>query len=227
MAHAPPAGEDPGGLKELLGADRLTQVRRVLLARAIDWASGVAPGSVHVAYEPSGARAELRGLLGPGVSGFPQNGAGLTGRLVNASVLALGGGDGPLLIAWPELASWRTEHASAALTDLSDGYELSVGPVFDGGFYLIAVARPLAALFGLPDATWRSPDSMMIVLGAAHAAGVAGGMLRAERALRSPGDVQAALADPLLNQELRALLDPGARRGTLSPRSNAALGCSE
>jgi uncharacterized protein len=206
MAHAPRAGEDPGGLGVLLGTDRLAQVRRVLLARAIDWASGVAPGSVHVAYEPSGARAELRGLLGLGVNVFPQNGAGVTGVLVNASVLALGGGDGPLLIAWPELARWRTEHASAALTDLSDGYELSVGPVFDGGFYLIALARPLAALFGLPDATWGSPDSMMIVLGAAHTAGVAGGMLRAERALRSPGDVRAALADPLLDPELRELL---------------------
>jgi uncharacterized protein len=207
MAHAPRAGGDPGGLGALLGADRLAQVRRVLLARTIDWASGVAPGSVHVAYEPFDARGELRELVDPGVNVFPQNGAGLTGRLANASVLALCGGDGPLVIVWPELASWRPEHASAALLDLSDGYELSIGPVFDGGFYLIALARLLPALFGLPDATWRNPDSMMIVLGAAHAAGVAGGMLRAERALRSPGDVRAALADPLLDQELRSLLD--------------------
>ena len=122
------------------------------------------------------------------------------GKLANASVLALRGGDGPLLIAWPELPSWRPEHAGAALTDLGDGYELAIGPLFDGGFYLIALARPLPALFGLPEATWPSPDSLMIVLGAAHAAGVAGGMLRAERALRSPGDIRAALADPLLDR---------------------------
>jgi hypothetical protein len=34
-------------------------------------------------------------------------------------------------------------------------------------------------------------------------------MLRAERGLRSPSDVRAALADPLLDPELRALLDYG------------------
>jgi glycosyltransferase A (GT-A) superfamily protein (DUF2064 family) len=164
---------------------------------------------VHVAYEPFDAGAAMRDLVGPDVNLFPQNGAGLAGKLANASVLAVAGGDGPLLIAWPELMHWRPEHAEAALTDLGDGYELSVGPVFDGGFYLLAQAHPLPALFGLPDAIWRSPDSLTLVLGAAHAAGVEGGMLRAERGLRSPGDVRAALADPLLDPELRALLDYG------------------
>ncbi len=212
MARAPRAGADSGGLGglgELLGPDRLASLRRVLLARAVAWASEVAPGSVHVAYEPSCAASEVRALVGPEVELFPQNGAGVGGKLANASVLALRGGDGPLLIAWPELPSWRPEHAAAALTDLADGYEFAIGPVFDGGFYLIALARPLPALFGLPEATWPSPDSLMIVLAATHAAGVAGGMLRAERALRSPGDVRAALADPLLDPELRQLLrDP-------------------
>ena len=58
---------------------------------------------MHVAYEPSDAGATVRDLVGPEVNLFPQNGAGLAGRLANASVLALAGGDGPLLIAWPEL----------------------------------------------------------------------------------------------------------------------------
>ena len=200
---------DPGGLESLLGPQRLISLRTLLLARAIDWASGLAPGGVHVAYEPFDAGAAMRDLVGPDVNLFPQNGAGLAGKLANASVLAVDGGDGPLLIAWPELMHWRPEHAEAALTDLGDGYELSVGPVFDGGFYLLAQAHPLPALFGLPDAIWRSPDSLTLVLGAAHAAGVEGGMLRAERGLRSPGDVRAALADPLLDPELRALLDYG------------------
>ena len=102
---------DPGGLESLLGPQRLLSLRRLLLARAIDWASELAPGAVHVAYEPSDAGAAVRGLVGPDVNLFPQNGAGLAGRLANASVLALAGGDGPLLIAWPELMHWRPEHA--------------------------------------------------------------------------------------------------------------------
>jgi hypothetical protein len=37
------------------------------------------------------------------------------------------------------------------------------------------------------------------------------GLLRAERGLRRPGDVRAALADPLLDHELRELLEPLSR----------------
>jgi len=192
----------------MLGRERWIRLQELLLARAVAWASEVGPGSVSVAYEPIDGGPEVRALLGAGVATFAQNGAGPSGRLANAAVRALGGGDGPLLIAWPDLPLWRAEQATAALGDLRDGCDLSVGPVFDGGFYLIALARPLPALFGLPEDIWRNSDAMPVVLAAAHAAGVEGGLLRAERGLHSVGDVRAALADPLLDSELRRLLDP-------------------
>ncbi len=206
MARAPGAAPGADPLAAVLGAERVVALRRLLLARAVAWAERVAPGSVQVAYEPTDAGGELRALVGVRATAFPQNGAGLSGRLANASVLALRGGGGPLLIAWPDLSGWRAEHAEAALTDLGDGLELAVGPVFDGGFYLIALSRPLPALFGLPDPVWRSPDALALAFAAAHRAGIEAGMLRAERGLHSPEDVRAALADPLLDPELRRLL---------------------
>ena len=209
IARAPSVGSAADGLRSVLGGDRLVALRRLLLARAVAWAQQVAPGSVHVAYEPAGSSGELRELVGATAGVFPQNGAGLSGRLANASTLALAGGAGPLLIAWPDLTAWHTEHAEAALTDLGDGLELALGPVFDGGFYLVALARPLPALFGLPDRTWRSPDALALAFAAAHGAGIEAGLLRAERGLHSPDDVRAALADPLLDDELRAVLDLG------------------
>ena len=129
--------------------------------------------------------------------------------LANAAVRALSGHDDPLLIVWPELPRWRPDHAEAALTDLADGCQVALGPVFDGGFYLLALARPLSGLLGLLTATWRSVDGLGIALAAAQSADIEAGMLRAERALRTPGDVRAALADPLLDDELRAVLEPG------------------
>ena len=87
------------------------------------------------------------------------------------------------------------------------GCDASVGPVFDGGLYMLALTRALPALFALPAQTWDSPDAMGLVLGAINQEGVAVGLLRAERGLRRPADVRAALADPLLDDELRALLD--------------------
>jgi glycosyltransferase A (GT-A) superfamily protein (DUF2064 family) len=82
-----------------------------------------------------------------------------------------------------------------------------VGPVFDGGLYMLALTQALPSLFALPEETWDSPDVMGRVLGAINEAGVAVGLLRAERGLRRPADVRAALADPLLDDELRVLLD--------------------
>ncbi len=205
MVRAPSVEAASSRLSELLGTHRCQAIEEVLITRAVAWANEVA-GSSHVAYEPAGDGGELRALLGPDVEVFPQNGAGPLGRLANAAARALAGCPGPLLIAWPELAGWRPEHAEAALGDLREGCTVSLGPVFDGGFYLVAVANPrLAVLASVADAR-RRPDAIGIALGAAHAAGIEVGLLRAERGLHSPGDVRAALADPLLDAELRRLL---------------------
>jgi hypothetical protein len=125
---------------------------------------------------------------------------------VLSSVWTGDGGAGPLLLLWPDLPRWRPAHLDAALSDLADGCDLSLGPVFDGGFYLLALARPLPGLLELPAESWRRPDAMTTTLAAAAKGGVEVGLLRAERALRTPADVAAALADPLLDQDLRNLL---------------------
>jgi glycosyltransferase A (GT-A) superfamily protein (DUF2064 family) len=181
MASAARGGD---GLVAAIGDQRSATLRRTLMGRLLSWATEVAPGAVHLA-DPAEGPAE-------------------------AATRALGSSDRPLLIAWPDLPRWRPDHAAAALGDLDAGCELSLGPVFDGGFYLVAFAHPLAALPTLPDEAWHGADSMAIALTAAHRAGVEAGLLRAERGLHSPEDVRAALADPLLDAELRSLLDPRA-----------------
>jgi glycosyltransferase A (GT-A) superfamily protein (DUF2064 family) len=173
-------------LAEALGAQRAAQLEQVLFARAQQWASELNPGGVHVAGDSE--------TLGDAVA------------RVGARV-----GDEALLVIWPALPRWRPEHAEGVLDDLAAGCGASVGPVFDGGLYMLAVAGALPSLFDLPGETWDSPDAMGRVLGAINEAGVPVGLLRAERGLRRPGDVRAALADPLLDDELRALLVCGSR----------------
>lgn len=179
MAGAARPGDELG---ELLGAEPAGRLADLLLARAMHWASALNPGGVHVAAG-SETLADAVERVGADVGGEA------------------------LLVIWPALARWLPEHAEGVLDDLASGCGASVGPVFDGGLYMLAVTGLLPSLLALPEETWDSPDALGRVLGAINETGVAVGLLRAERGLRRPADVQAALADPLLDDELRALLD--------------------
>jgi len=206
MARAPRRGEVRRALEPLLGAEGCLRLQAALLIGAGAWARGVAPGRVHVAHDPPDAGPELRALLGEDVNAFPQIGDGIAARVADAAARVSQHHGGPLLIVWPDLPRLRAEHASAALGDLASGCDVAFGPVIDGGFYLIGVARPMPELFALPEQGWRSPDVMAIALAAARDAGLEIGVLRAERALHRPADVRAALADPQLAPELERIL---------------------
>jgi hypothetical protein len=169
-------------LRELLGGERTDAVERLLVARAIEWSEALsATGRVVTAGDDEGV-------------------ADAVGRIS-------GGADGaPVVVVWPVLPRWRPEHSAAILDDLAAGCEASVAPVFDGGLYLLALARTFPALLALPAEAWDSPDVIGLVLAPINEAGASVGLVRPERGLRRPGDVRAALADPLLDAELRSLL---------------------
>ncbi len=209
IARTPDAGAVRPELEALLGAQRCAQLERVLIRRAASWAESVAPGRVHVAYEPAGAERSLVGLVGEQAALFPQRGADASARVAAAAAHVFEGGGGPVLIVWPDLPRWRPEHARGALEDLAEGCDVSVGPVFDGGFYLLALDRPAPWLLGLPEDAWGGPDAMGLALTAAQQAGLEVGALRAERGLRRSADVRAALSDPLLDDELALILRGG------------------
>ncbi len=64
----------------------------------------------------------------------------------------------------------------------------------------------MPSLLELADESGRSSDILAMTLALVARGGLEAGLLRAERALRSPADVAAALADPLLDNELREIL---------------------
>jgi glycosyltransferase A (GT-A) superfamily protein (DUF2064 family) len=172
----------PGGgeLERALGSDRLAHLSAALVAAAQKWARAVAPDAIHHAQ-----------------AGEP---------LADAITRVFGVHDGPLLVVWPLLPQLRCEHALAALDDFEAGCDLVLGPLIDGGLYLLGLARPVSALLSIPEATWQEPDAMAIGLAAARDSGIEVGLLRAERGVRRPGDLRAALADPLLPEGIRRIL---------------------
>lgn len=198
MARAPRLGETRRALEPVLGAEGCRALQKVLLAQTIGWARALEPRGLFVAYEPVDAGDELREMVGAPASLFPQNGEGIAARVADAAGRVFARSPGPLVIVWPDLPQLREMHAEGVLGDLEAGCDVVFGPVFDGGFYLIAVARPTPALFALPERAWRSSDGFGQALAAAAEARLEVGLLRAERALHRPADVRAALVDPSL-----------------------------
>ena len=209
MARAARPGLVRRALEPLLGPDGCAALQSALIVAAVKWAYEVAPGSVHVAYDPPDAAPEMRALLPTGTARFPQNGNGIGRRLADATAHVFARHPGPVLVVWPDLPRLRPDHAAAALSDLRAGCDVALGPVIDGGFYLIAIDRPQPKLFALSEQAWRGPDVMAVALAAASKAGLEIGILRAERALHRPADLRAARADPTLPSELARIL--GAR----------------
>ncbi len=206
MARAPRRGDVRRALEPVLGLDGCVALQSALIKQAVNWALQVAPGAVHVAHDPPDAGRELRALVGAGVATFPQNGDGIAARLADAAARVFARAAGPLLIVWPDLPHLRREHATGALEDLAAGCDIVLGPAYDGGFYLVGLARPLPQLFSLSEQAWRSADVMKVGLAAITDAGLGLGMLRAERALHRPADIRAALADPMLAPEMARIL---------------------
>ncbi len=206
MARAPRRGQVRRALEPLLGPDGCLALQSALIVEAVRWANEAAPGHVHIAHDPPDAAPEMRDLVDGDAALFPQNGAGIAGRLADAAARVFAHSERPLLIAWPDLPRLRSDHAAAALDDLLAGCDVVLGPAIDGGFYLIGLSRPLPELFALPEKSWRSADAMTIAITAVREAGLEVGILRAERPLHRPADVRATLADPLAPEGLRRIL---------------------
>jgi glycosyltransferase A (GT-A) superfamily protein (DUF2064 family) len=209
MARAPRRGEVLRALEPLLGVDGCLALHLALTRGTVAWANEVAPGGVYVAHDPPDGGPDLRPLVGSSATLFPQNGEGIAARVSDAAARVFAHHERPLLVVWPDLPRLRPEHATAALGDLRAGCDVVLGPVIDGGLYLIGISHPVPKLFALPEQSWRGRDVMMIGLSAVREAGLEVGILRAERALHRPADVRAALADPLLPDGLAKILRRG------------------
>jgi glycosyltransferase A (GT-A) superfamily protein (DUF2064 family) len=166
----------------LLDAGRSDAVGELLAARASAWA--------HASFE--GAE-----VVGAGA------GEGLTDALRRADSEAR---DRPLVVISPVLPVWPGELALATRSDLEDGCALAVGPIFDGGFYLVALAAPIPGLAELPEDELSGRHGMNVLIELATRDGLEVGLLRTQRGLRHETDVRAMLADPLTDEELRRLL---------------------
>lgn len=210
MTKAPQPGRTKTRLEPLLGPEGCARLQAALIRRAASLAAGAAAGAAFLAYTPAAAGETVRCLVRAGTTAFPQRGDHLGQRLTAATATVLALRPGPLVIIGTDCPVLGPRHVWAATKQLADGCDVSYGPAYDGGYYLVALAAPAPQLFDLPASVWGGPEVLEQSLAAATAAGLTVGVLDPERDLDTPADAAAAVADPRLPGDIARLLAPAA-----------------
>jgi glycosyltransferase A (GT-A) superfamily protein (DUF2064 family) len=203
LARAP---DDPAalpGLAPRLGPGRTAALQALLIRRAAAWAAAVAPGAAFIAVPPR----EAAGVATPADADLDAVAALIPGVAVfaaadlDAAIARVG--RGPLLVAGTGCPRLGAAHAAAAIADLRAGCDIVFGATLEGGWYLAGLREPRPELLSV--AVLRE-GGIGAVLGRARELGAEVGLLRHERVLATPGDAAALIADPLVDDTLRAAL---------------------
>jgi hypothetical protein len=121
----------------------------------------------------------------------------------------------PLIVVGGDVPGLRADHLAAARRELAaDPHAVVVGPARDGGFYLLAMARPLGSVLG--DVSFCGRNTRKTLLAALARAGRAVVLLPPLLDLDRPADVEGWLRD---GTPLRGAVRPWSERVRLFLRA--------
>ena len=125
-----------------------------LILDAMEQAQGLVGITLYVAGTPDLAHPFFKVLEGRyGARLLPQEGEDLGARMSGAMQKAFSLGHRRVILIGTDLPNLTRRHLSDAVHDLGS-HDLVLGPTLDGGYYLIALSRPVPELFsGL---TWST-----------------------------------------------------------------------
>lgn len=214
MTRAPRAGTVKTRLEPLLGPQACARLQRALVTHAAAVAVQAAPGRVYVAVDPPEAVADIEASLPLASAVFAQCQGDLGTRMSAAVARVFAAQQGPVIVIGTDIPTLTAARISAAGRMLESGHTAVFGPALDGGYYLLALARPtdeppgpaVLPVFELPGSWWGGPRVLQASLRAARAAGLRVGLLPPLRDLDTPADAAALLADGALPAEIRSLL---------------------
>ncbi len=158
-------------------------------------------------FSPPAARDEVAAWF-PGEELRPQRGEDLGARLAAAFAEVFREGARRVAVIGSDVPWVTRAGVEQALQALAD-HDVVLGPALDGGYYLLALARPCPGLFaGVP---WSTPGVMAATLERARALGLSPRVLEPLPDIDSPEDLRREwerLA-PLLSPALRARVGAG------------------
>jgi rSAM/selenodomain-associated transferase 1 len=153
LTHDLPPG-DARALREALFLDTLDQAR-------------AAAAPVTVFFTPGSARDEALALVGHDVNLVPQADGDIGHRMAAAFTHLFAEGARHVALIGSDLPSLPASRLADAFTALEQRDDVVLGPAEDGGYYLVALARPRPALFA--GVAWGTRDVLRWTIEAARA----------------------------------------------------------
>jgi len=207
MAKAPRAGQVKTRLEPLLGRKGCAELQRELIRHTASWVSSLS-APTWLSYAPEDAGPELAALVPAGVRSFPQSRGDLGRRLRAAMTAVAAEHDGPLAVVGTDAPLLGPANLRAAGGALAAGYEACLAPALDGGYCMIALARPDARAFAISASAWGGPRVLELTIEALRRAGMSVACQAPVGDLDTPADAAALLADPSCPPQIRHALRP-------------------
>lgn len=159
MAKAPRPGAVKTRLTSSLPVQVVTTLYRCLLEDTLALARSLGGAEVAIMC-PSSDVNELTQLAGPGVSVVAQRGQGLAAGLI--SVFAHFAGDQRRVIAFNSDSPHLPDSVLLDAFEMLVGYDMVVGPTFDGGYYLVGAKASHPTLFANDGMSTRSAMEQLL-----------------------------------------------------------------
>jgi rSAM/selenodomain-associated transferase 1 len=206
MARAPRAGKVKTRLEPLLGPEGCARLQAELIRHTGRWTAR-STQEAWLAFTPADADGELAGLVSPTIRRFAQKGGDLGERLRHATEFVFRHQRDPLTVIGIDAPELGPVHLRFAEQALANGHDACLIPALDGGYALIALARPTIAAFDLPPEAWGGPDVLELTLIALGRAGCSSALLEPVRDLDTPSDAGHVAADPRCPEAIRHALE--------------------
>jgi rSAM/selenodomain-associated transferase 1 len=148
VAKEPSVGRTKTRLSPPLSGQQATDLYRCLLLDTMELMKRVEGVQPIIAYLPPGAEPFFRRLAPPGFDFVPQVGADLGERLDNVLTHCLQKGYRQAVVMDSDSPTLPVAYLRQAFRELDDPtVDVVLGPCDDGGYYLIGLKSPCAALF--------------------------------------------------------------------------------
>jgi rSAM/selenodomain-associated transferase 1 len=192
FAKRPAAGQTKTRLAGVLGLQGAADLYSCFLRDALEEARRV-PGALRaLAYAPGDAEAFFAALA-PSYTLLPQHGADLGERMDLALRHFLEAGYDQAALVGSDIPLLTAQTIAEAFGLLDRGADAVFGPADDGGYYLVALARPQPAL--LRSVHMSTPDVLRETLALAEVAGVHTALLHPLYDVDTPDDLRRLRGD--------------------------------